>query len=310
MADTGARLAALLLNFRQPELTLQCLQDLLAVPAPALSVLLLDNGSGDGSFARLQAAATAAGARGHVVTATDCGQNLGFAAAMNRGFSWASAQHCDYVLVLNNDLRLPPDCLRPLLEVLQNDPRVVAVGPTVLLPDGRVWAQGGRLGFHANALALRGHLGPPAPTTTGPVAVDFLPGACVLFRTAEVLAVGGFDARYFMYWEDVDLCHRLAARGGTLLWLPWVRVTHAAGSSSGGARSPLRKFMMAANAVRYLRAHGTAAQWAALLLLDLLLWPLALLSGPRAAVAKLRGLVAGCCGHQVSAADVERYLRR
>ena len=138
--------------------------------------------------------------------------------------------------------------------------------------------------------------------------MPFLPGACVLFRTAELQAIGGFDDRYFMYWEDVDLCERLRARGGRIVWLPWVQVVHAAGQSSGGGRSPLRKFLMANNAVRYLRAHGTVAGWGGWLVFDVLLWPLVLLAGPRAAWAKLRGTLAGVVGHRASARDVERFL--
>jgi GT2 family glycosyltransferase len=173
---------------------------------------------------------------------------------------------------------------------------VAAVGPTVLHPDGTVWAEGGSLAFAPNALRLRGHGRAPRPREHGPEAVEFLPCACVLFRTADLVAVGGFDDAYFMYWEDVDLCARLRERGGRILWLPWSRVEHAAGASSGGGRSSLRKFLMARNALRYLRRRGTAKAWLAWLLFDLLLWPLTLLSGPRPAWAKLRGTLAGLRG--------------
>ena len=73
-------------------------------------------------------------------------------------------------------------------------------------------------------------------------------------------------------------------------------------------RSPLRKFLMACNAVRHLRARGTAKAWAAWLVFDVLLWPLAFLAGPKAAWAKLRGTVAGLRGHRAGPADVERLL--
>ena len=131
----------------------------------------------------------------------------------------------------------------------------------------------------------------------------------MLLRTEAARSVDYFDDRYFMYWEDVDLCERLRRRGGRIVWLPWVRVEHLAGQSSGGGRSPLRKFLMACNAVRYLRARGSATGWAAWFVFDVLLWPLALLTGPRAAFAKLRGTLAGLTGHAANAGDVVRYLR-
>jgi GT2 family glycosyltransferase len=310
-AGSGAerRTGALLLNWRQSALTRQCLEDLVAARTAGLRVLLLDNGSGDGSADELRAAAAAASAAGLPCELLALEGNLGFTGGMNRGFEWAAAAGCEFVLVLNNDLRLPPGFLQPMLDVLVNDARVAAVMPTVVRPDGRVWAQGGSLGFCANALRLCGHGGAPAPTTHGPEAIDFAPGACVLFRARELQAVAGFDDAYFMYWEDVELCRRLRARGSRIVWLPWVRVAHLGGASAGGSRSPLRKYLMAKNGVRYLRRHGGVRHWAALLLIDVPSLPLLALRSPRAAWAKLCGLAAGFAGRPSTAADVQRWRR-
>lgn len=309
MADPAATTGVLLLNWRNAGLTERCLQDLLQQDDVPLRVLVMDNGSGDGSAERLRQIVDDNVAAGAPVEFQAFADNLGFCAAMNRGLAWAREAGLGYVLLLNNDMRLPRGFLRPLVAVLQNDPRVMAVGPTILDPAGRVWSQGGRLRCGPNLLLLRGHGGVPASTSHGPEAVDFLPGACALFRTADLAAAGGLDEGYFMYWEDVDVCRRLARRG-TILWLPWVQVTHAGSRSSGGGRSPLRKFMMAANAARFLRRHGTARLWLGWLLFEVLLWPLSVLggTGPRAALAKLRGTLSGLLGRRVTVADVERYL--
>lgn len=308
MASAAPRTAALLLNWRQAELTLQCLRDLLAVDDAPMHVLVIDNGSADGSAATLAAAVPALAPGPHRVEFAALPDNLGFTGGMNHGIRWAAANGLPFTLVLNNDLRLPKDFLRPLVEVLTNDAGVAAVGPTVLQGDGMVWAEGGAVGFGPNVLRLIRQGRPPRPRTAGPAAVMFLPGACVLFRTAELAAIGGFDDRYFMYWEDVDVCARLRERSGRIVWLPWVRVEHLGGRSSGGGKSPLRKFLMACNAVRFLRTRGTPMAWVALVLFDIVLWPLALATGPRAAVAKLRGTWAGLRGHRASAADVAAYL--
>jgi len=309
-APAAPRVAALLLNWRRADLTLACLDDLLQAVQEPIAVLVIDNGSGpaaqQGLLALRGAVAALAGGL-HTVELLELPDNLGFAGGMNRGLAWAAARGCDATLVLNNDLRLPPGFLAPLRELLRHDPRVVAIGPTVLHPDGTVWAEGGELACGPNALRLRRHGQAPTPADQGPVAVPFLPCACVLFSTQALVEVGGFDEDYFMYWEDVDLCDRLAARGGRIVWLPWVRVVHASGQSSGGGRSPLRKFLMANNAVRYLRQHGRLHAWLGWLLFDVLLWPLVWLQGPAAAMAKLRGTLAGLRGHRASAADVERY---
>ena len=255
----GPRVAALVINWRHADLTLLCLDDLLAVDDVAVRVLVMDNCSDDGSAERLRARIAALGA-GDRVEFASFPENRGFTGGMNHGIEWAAKSGIPYVLVLNNDLRLPKDFLGPLVAVLDNDARVAAVGPTVLQPDGTVWAEGGQLGFRPNALQLRGHGRPPHPREHGPEAVQWLPGACVLLRTAELKALGGFDDRYFMYWEDVDLCERLRAAGKRIVWLPWVRIVHSAGQSSGGGRSPLRKYLMACNAVRFLRRRGRRPQ--------------------------------------------------
>ena len=301
--------AALLLNWRRADLTLRCLADLLAQPGPPLLVLVLDNGSGADTVAALQRGIHELAPGNHRVELVALPDNLGFTGGMNEGLRRAAAAGARYALVLNNDLRLPPDFLSPLVAVLDHDPGVAAVGPTVLHPDGTVWAEGGRRAFVPNGLRLDGHGKPPRPRSHGPEAVGFLPCACVLFRLSAVTAAGGFDDAYFMYWEDVDLCERLAGAGGKIVWLPWVRVEHAAGQSSGGGRSPLRKFLMACNAVRYLKAHGNLRSWLGWLFWDVLGWPLVLASGPRAAWAKWCGTWAGLRGHRAGAHDVQRWLR-
>ncbi|HEB53522.1 MAG TPA: glycosyltransferase family 2 protein [bacterium] len=301
-------MAALLLNWRGAAMTLQCLGDLLRVDGVTLLVLVIDNGSGAAEVDRLRAGIDAADANGHAIELLALPDNLGFTGGMNRGLRLAAARAVPFALVLNNDLRLPADFLRPLVDVLRHDASVAAVGPTVVHPDGTVWAEGGAVAFAANALRLHGHGRSPRPPSHGPEEVGFVPGACLLLRTAAAAEIGFFADDYFMYWEDVDLGARLRRQGHKNIWLPWVQVEHHAGSSSGGGRSPLRKFLMACNAVRYLKACGGAQGWLGWFVFDVLLWPLAFARGPRAACAKLRGTVAGLCGHRASAADVIRYL--
>lgn len=303
MAEVGA----LLLNWRQPEMTRQCLLDLAAAADASLEVLVIDNGSGDDSAARLQAAVAQAKALGLGCELLCLPHNRGFAGGMNAGFAWAQDRGLPYALVLNNDLRLPKGFLPPMLAAMQNDARLGAVTPTVLLPDGRVWAQGGSLGFCANGIRLNGHGGRPAPATLGPQAVDFAPGACLLLRTGDAMALGGFDESYFMYWEDAELCRRLAAMGRRIVWLPWVQVTHLGGASAGGGRSPLRKMLMAKNSVRYLRQHGAWSGWLRLLCCDVLTLPLLLAFSPRSFWPKALGLLSGLRGAPSSEADVRRW---
>ncbi len=309
-AGTQPVVAALLLNYHGAEMTLQCVKDLLQVADVPLSIVVLDNHSGDDEVAQLQRGVAGLPHGQHEVHVLPLEQNFGFAGGMNRGLEFAARQQVPYALVLNNDMRLPSDFVLPLLDVLRNDPAVGAVGPTVVHPDGTVWAEGGEVGFLPNGLRLIRHGQQPSDVTAGPVEVGFLTGACMMMRTETASEVGGFHRDYFMYWEDVEISNKLRRRGLRIVWLPWVRVEHLGGQSSGGGRSPLRKFFMACNAVRYLKAHGSVATWAGWLLFDVLLWPLTLATGPAAAWAKMRGTLAGLFGHTADANDVERFLSR
>lgn len=296
-------MAAVVVNYKLAARTAAAVRLLLAAGQTSrLAVFVLDNGGGERPDPLL---AELAGDGVHV-TATAA--NVGYCAGVNLGLAWAETVGAEFVLLLNNDVRVAPDFLAPLLRVLRNDPAVAAVGPTVLWPDGSVWCQGARMRFGPNINVLVGQGRPPAPRTLGPQAVDYLPGACALYRLADLRALGGLDEGYFMYMEDADLGARLRARGRTVLWLPWVAVEHDASASSGGGRSPMRKFMTACNAARYLRRHGTLRLWLGFIVFDLLLWPAAIAGGtsPRAAWAKARGAWGGLFGRRVTVQDVTR----
>jgi N-acetylglucosaminyl-diphospho-decaprenol L-rhamnosyltransferase len=308
VADPLGKVVTLLLNFEAAEMTLACLRRLQeSTPvSPVLTnrVLLMDNGSG----AEAEAALTSAAEADPSVDLRLFGSNLGYCAAMNHGLEWASAQDADYVLFLNNDVEVEDGFLDRLVSVLHNDPSLAGAAPTILRPDGRVWCQGAEIAFTPNLNRLLAEGGEPAPRDQGPRAVGYLPGACALYRMTDMIRVEGLDERYFMYFEDALLGHELTRRGRGLVWLPWIRVTHDPSSSSGGGRSPLRKYMTAANTVRFLKQHFSLKLFAAFFLFDLLGLPLAYLTGGwRAGWAKTVGIRDGLLGHRITATDVTRW---
>ena len=205
---------------------------------------VVDNASQDGSAAIAQEFAPA-------VTLVRNTANIGFGRAVNQALAQARAP---FVLIMNPDCRLEPGAMAALEGEMSHQPQCAIAGPRILDPDGSVQgsARGDPdmfTGFFGRSTALR-RLLPWLPAARrnvvdvsvpagGPsLAVDWLSGACVLSRREALLAEGGFDERYFLYWEDADLCRRLRTRGYEIRYVPTATAVHRVGLSSRTARAP------------------------------------------------------------------------
>lgn len=206
-----------------------------APPARPHQIVVVDNGSTDGSQAMVRDLwpAVRLEARDH---------NAGFGAANNHGIRLT---HAPLVLLLNSDTVVPPGALDEL-DARLSETRAVAAGPKLLGADGRPevsfgamltpWTellQAARVALARSRAGLAEryvrHL------TARERIVDWVSGACLLVRRADLEAAGLFDERYFLYEEDVDLCAALRARGGRVLFTPRVEVVHLRGRSHASA---------------------------------------------------------------------------
>jgi GT2 family glycosyltransferase len=208
--------AVVLLNLCAEEDTAACIRSLRAGDYPALEIVLVDNGSADGSGERLRE--TFSG-----ITYLQTGENLGFTGGNNCGIERALAEGCDYLLILNNDTVVDPGCVTALVEAARS------VGGKILFYDApeRIWFGGGdfsrtrALGMHR----LEGRPDPD-PAEQGVREVSFLTGCCMLIPAAVLREVGAFEEDFFIYVEDVDLSLRIAAAGYRLLYQPAARLYH------------------------------------------------------------------------------------
>lgn len=155
-----------------------------------------------------------------------------------------------YFCVANPDVRLPADPFPALIAALRRE-RAAVVGPRVCDPSGRVEDSARR--FPTLAALLRKLIasasGPDYPADRGALEVDWVAGMFMLFRSEVFREIGGFDERFFLYYEDVDLCARLRSRGYACVYQPDASIVHDARRAS--RRDPRLMAIHAASALRY-----------------------------------------------------------
>lgn len=305
MSRIPLRVAAVVANWNGGDENLACVASLLAQGLEPADVVFVDNGSTDGSRQKVE--------RGFPgLTVLRNATNLGFGEASNQGARVALERGADAVYFVNNDVELPVGSLSKLALVLAADRQVGVVGPRVLYkrePE-RVWCAGGMLTWRENLSTLLGHREPDGPRHRETKSVDYIPGCALLIRREALEKVGLFDARYFAYMEDVDLCLRAREAGFDVRLIGDVAVYHSTSSATGGGYNPRRKYMMGVNSIWFLRRHARAAQWLRFFVYDVLslpiLWIVGLFRGrSKAVLAKGLGILDGLRGKRVTAESIQ-----
>jgi hypothetical protein len=234
------------LNWNRPLDTLACVASLHELDYPAFHILVVDNGSTDESVELFEELA------GIDLLANK--ENLGFAAGNNEGIQYALERGADYVLLLNNDTTVSPPLLSRMVEVAQTDPGIGLVGPVIYYSDrpDQVWFAGMRF-RHGLYVVRRGlHLTPPL----NPIEeVDFISGCGMLVSRQTWEQIGLFDPRFFMYYEDLDLCVRAKEAGYRIVCATQAYMWHALSASTGGPDSPLKQYYQVKSTLLFSRKH-------------------------------------------------------
>ncbi|MGF7123891.1 glycosyltransferase family 2 protein [Rhodococcus sp. BE178] len=199
-------------------------------------VILADNGSTDG------APEAAAAAHDHV-RLLRTGGNIGYGGAINRAVAEIDPD-IEFVVVVNPDVRWSPGAIDELLAAAARWPRAGALGPMVREPDGSMYPSARRVPdlISGAGHAVLGSVWPSNPWTQRYLQENetiterpagWLSGSCLLLRRVAFDSIDGFDSRYFMYMEDVDLGDRLGKAGWLNVFVPSAEVTHAKGHAAG-----------------------------------------------------------------------------
>jgi hypothetical protein len=269
---------ALVLNWNGFEDTVECIESILrSDPTPA-HIVVLDNGSIDGSVQRLRdwaasqaldyawfpspSLAYVSPAPTTPLVFIECRHNLGYAGGNNVGLRYAVERAgAEFVWILNNDVVVDHRALERALQVAQSDPRIGMVGAKLLRYDEpeTIQALGG--GFIVPILCHDTQLGSGKHSETSgdaPIPVDHLIGASLLVRVEAIADVGTIDESYFLYREETDWCIRMVRRGWKLFCSPTSLVWHKQARSIG-FKSPLHDYYAVRNVLHLVRKFYPAA---------------------------------------------------
>ncbi|HEX6710834.1 MAG TPA: glycosyltransferase family 2 protein [Rubrobacter sp.] len=248
------KFSVLIVNYASWPFTLRCIESLLATGHGDFEILVVDNDSVEPpelpSSVRL----------------IRNNQNVGFARAHNKGIDASTG---DIVVLTNPDTVVERDFFEILEEFFDENPKVGISGPRILDSEGEL-----QLSARREISALSGILGrtslltrlfpksslvksqfPAVTDQTHPTPVDWVSGACMVIRRAVLRDVGPLDERFFMYFEDADLCSRARAAGWLVYYLPHVEIIHQTGASSRS--KPKSIWRLHKSAFLYHRKHGS-----------------------------------------------------
>jgi GT2 family glycosyltransferase len=211
--------------FNKAEFTFQCLRSLAReLDADDAEIIIVNNASTDETAELL--------ARfGETLRVVSNNENRGFVDACNQG---AQAARGQYLVFLNNDAVVLPGWLDELIQTVEADESIGAVGSIFLYPDGRI-QEAGAIIWRDGAAFHHGWGGSPDdPRYAFARDVDYCSGASLLIRRDLFERLGGFDRRYApAYYEDADLCFGVRASGFRVRYQPLSRVLHYEGATAG-----------------------------------------------------------------------------
>ncbi|MCK4671125.1 MAG: glycosyltransferase family 2 protein, partial [Candidatus Aegiribacteria sp.] len=234
------RVAVVLVNYGQWELTRKCIDSLMRSEGVDIRVTLVDNNSAGEVPEWVQ---TCTGVRFKRMS-----ENTGFAGGNNEGFLISRQDMAEFTLFLNNDAELTSGTVLNLAEFLGDNTEAGIVTPPVYYASEpeRIWSAGGifipwKMRFDQKTYSSRNDLPDKA------VKIDFASGCAMMIRTELFEQTGGFRDDFFMYYEDADLCRKVILAGYSIWLLPAEEVIHHVASGSGGELSPLAVYFSERN---------------------------------------------------------------
>jgi GT2 family glycosyltransferase len=250
MSKNAPLIHVIVLNWNGREDTLECLKSLEGLDHPRFCVVVVDNGSVDGSVAAIRE-------KYPDVAVLETGANLGYAGGNNVGIQWSLSHGADFILLLNNDTVVAPNLLSALSRAAELLPEGSIIGaaisffdrPDVLWFGGASWSTE-KLGFRTTC---RGRALSDLPEE--PFESDYITGCALFAPVSTFKATGLLDDNFFLTYEETDWCYRARTIGFRCFVTREARLWHKVSASFGGAGSPLVRYFMVRNRLLWGRRH-------------------------------------------------------
>ncbi len=251
----------LVLHWRGMEKTRRCLTSLRATSYQNSHVLLVANGSPNGDSAQLATEFPE-------VEVLTLDRNYGFAGGCNRGMEKALADQADFIWLLNNDAIAKPESIEHLVKAAIANPEAGALGAIVLEGHSSTAEEAGlgEINFKKAKTYLRktGQDKSGSQTSSkqekGLYSCSWLSGSNLLLRSSALSKVGLFDERYYLYFEDVELCKRLTDAGFKCLLVPGSTIEHEGNASTQGGLSLWRSYYHSRNRLLFFMQYCSPSQ--------------------------------------------------
>lgn len=238
----SSKVYIIVLNWNNWNDTLECLESIFCSTHPDFEVVVVDNGSTDGSEEKIRAWA---GDRRLVIL--QAGSNLGYSGGNNIGLRYALERgDFSYVWILNNDTIVDENALLKMVEMAESDEKIGMVGSNLLNYDRPEVLQ------TAGGCWIIPWAGNTVPITEGgfPYEPDYISGASLLVKKAVLEKIGLLDEDYFLYWEDVDWGVRARRAQYRLLYCPESSIRHKEGGAGGGM-TPITDYYWTRNGLMF-----------------------------------------------------------
>ena len=248
------------LNWNGKKIILDCLHSLDKVTYSNVNIVLIDNGSTDGSVNLIKKEFPN-------IEIIQLKENLGYAGGNNYGFKNVKIQS-EYSIFINNDTLVSTNFINPLIEPLKNDTSIIQTAPKIFYADdpNLLWFAGGYINLFFGWIRHRGIRKIDKGQYNNSTLIDYATGCCICMRTKDFKLFKMFDESFSMYGEDVDLSIRVRKAGGKIMYIPESNIWHKVSASIGGQFSLIKWKKKSMGKIRLIKKN-----------INLIIFPLALI---------------------------------